>query len=146
MKKILIIEDDPIMCMVCQRVLTRQGFVVEIANNGVKGLEQLGIFRPDAVLLDMMMPYKNGIQVLQEIRGQPDYLKLPVIVLTNACVPVMIEQAAKAGATHILDKSKFNPVSLTELLIGVLDMPSVTRPNLMSQSEPIDRLPKLSAG
>lgn len=141
MKKILVIEDDPIMGMVCQKLLSRHGFDIEVANDGVKGLERLGIFQPDAVLLDMMMPHKNGVEVLYAIRAQPAYLNLPVIVLTNACVPAVIEQASKAGATHILDKSKFSPLSITELLRGLLDTGPETRVNLMSQSERIDRLP-----
>lgn len=140
MKKILVIEDDPIMGVVCQRLLGREGFTIELASDGIKGLEALKTFQPDAVLLDMMMPRKNGVEVLKDIRAQEAYHNLPVIVLTNACVPALIEQASKAGATHILDKSKFNPVAITELLRGLLDVKAESRIGLMSQTERVQRL------
>jgi DNA-binding NarL/FixJ family response regulator len=73
-----------------------------------------------------MMPNKNGIDVLKAMRAQETYRNLPVIILSNVCIPALIEQAAKAGATHILDKSKFNPLAITELLRSVLDGGSTT--------------------
>lgn len=140
MKKILVIEDDPVMGVVCQRLLSRHGFGVEIANDGVKGLERLPEFQPDAVLLDMMMPKKNGMEVLKAIRSQEAYQRLPIIVFTNACVPVMVEQATQAGATHILDKARFNPVAVIELLRGLTDAGRGTAVDGLSHSERITRL------
>jgi CheY-like chemotaxis protein len=135
MKKILIIEDDPIMGHVCGRLLTKLGFAIELATDGAKGLERLTVFQPNAVLLDVMMPKKNGIDVLNSIRAQEAFRDLPVIVLTNACVPSLIEQVTKAGATHIFDKSKFNPLAISELLRAVLDGGSATPLAAMSQNE-----------
>jgi len=140
MKKILVIEDDPVMAHVCQRLLTTHGFEVEVASDGAKGLERLNDYKPDLVLLDLMMPKTNGVEVLTRLRAQEAFRNLPVIVFTNACVPVLIEQAAKAGATHILDKAKFNPVALTELLRGLLDGGSGTRLGVVSHNEPVKRL------
>jgi CheY-like chemotaxis protein len=117
-KKILIIEDDPVMGLVCQRLLAKCGFEADLVQDGDSGIERLPNLQPDAVLLDLMMPKGNGIKVLEWIRSQESFRNLPVIVLTNAAVPMLLEQAAKSGATHILDKSKFNPVVLTELLRG----------------------------
>src|SRR5262245_51060208 len=107
MKKILVIEDDPVMAHVCQRLLAKHEFAVEVASDGAKGLERLNEYKPDLVLLDVMMPKTNGIEVLTRLRAQEAFRNLPVIVLTNACVPSLVEQAQKAGATHVLDKSKF---------------------------------------
>jgi two-component system, response regulator len=135
-KKILIIEDDPVMGLVCQRLLGNCGFETDLAKDGASGIERLPNFQPDAVFLDLMMPKVNGIKVLEWIRAQESFRNLPVIVLTNAAVPMLLEQAAKSGATHILDKSKFNPVAITELLRGLLNLgPSDTK-GVMSQSEP----------
>ena len=135
MKKILIIDDDPVMAHVCQRLLTNHGFAVELAGDGAKGLERLTAFQPDAVLLDVMMPNKNGIDVLKGIRSQETFRNLPVIIVTNVCIPSLIEQATKAGATHILDKSKFNPLAITELLRSVLGGGSTTPLAPMSHHE-----------
>jgi CheY-like chemotaxis protein len=135
MKKILIIEDDPIMGQVCERLLTKHGFQIELAKDGTRGLERLGAFQPDVVMLDVMMPNKNGIEVLKAIRAQEAFRNLPVIVLTNVCVPSLLEQATKAGATKILDKSKFNPLAITELLRVVLEGGPATPLGTMSQNE-----------
>ncbi len=140
MKKILVIEDDPVMAHVCQRLLAKHEFLVEVANDGAKGLERLNLFQPDLVLLDLMMPKANGIEVLTRLRAQEAFRNLPVIVLTNACVPTLIEQASKAGATQILDKSKFNPIVITELLRGLLDVGPGTRLGVVSQNERVKRL------
>lgn len=140
MKKILVIEDDPVMAHVCERLLTKHEFTVEVANDGAKGLERLNDYKPDLVLLDLMMPKTNGVEVLIRLRAQEAFRNLPVIVLTNACVPTLIEQAKNAGATHILDKSKFNPVAITELLRGLLDVGPGTRLGVVSQNEPVKRL------
>src|SRR5262245_18425846 len=135
MKRILIFEDDPVIGRVCERLLTKHGFAVELAPDGASALERLNSFRPDAVLLDLMMPKTNGVEVLKQLRAQEAFRELPVIVLTNACVPTLIAQAAEAGANHILDKSKLNPVALTELLRGLLGAGS--RLEQISINEPL---------
>ena len=135
-KKILIIDDDPIMGLVCRRLLDSHGYETDYANDGASGLERLRNFQPDAVFLDLMMPKINGITVLEWIRAQESFRQLPVIVLTNVAVPVLIEQAANSGATQILDKSKFNPVAITELLRGLLDIGPSGTIGVMSQSAP----------
>jgi len=137
MKKILIFEDDPVLGRVCERLLVKHGFSVAVATDGAMGLELLTTFRADAILLDLMMPKVNGVEVLRRLRAQPAFREIPVIVLTNACVPYLIAQAAEAGANHILDKSKLNPVVLTELLRGLVGGNKIGQ---MSVSEPLDRL------
>lgn len=135
-KKILIVDDDPVMSFVCQRLLTKHDYETELAPDGEKGLERLQAFRPDAVLLDLMMPKVSGTAFLQQLRAQEAFRGLPVIVLTNAAVPALIEQAASAGATRILDKSKFNPVAVIELLRAVLHNGPPAAINVMSHGEP----------
>jgi CheY-like chemotaxis protein len=87
-----------------------------------------------------MMPRTNGVEVLTRLRAQEASRNLPVIVFTNACVPAFIEQARDAGATHILDKSKFNPVALTELLRASLEGGSGARLGVVSHNERLERL------
>lgn len=137
-KKVLIVDDDPVMSFVCQRLLNKHGYETDLAPDGARGLERLAIFRPDAVLLDLMMPKVNGTDFLQQLRAQEGYRMLPVIVLTNAAVPFLIEQASNAGATRILDKSKFNPVAIIELLRAQLhsETDSPRAINALSHSEP----------
>jgi len=133
-KKVLIIDDDPVMSFVCQRLLTKNGYDTDLAPDGGSGLERVATFQPDGILLDLMMPKVNGMDFLQRLRAQEAYRTLPVIVLTNAAVPFMIEQASNAGATHILDKSKFNPVTIIDLLHSLLQPESPRSVNSVSQS------------
>ena len=135
-KKILIIDDDPIMGMVCRRLLDSHGYETDVALDGAGGLERLRNFQPDAVFLDLMMPKINGIVVLEWIRAQESLRDLPVIVLTNAAVPILLQQAKDSGATRILDKSKFNPVAVTELLRGLLEIGPSNTKGVISQIEP----------
>jgi CheY-like chemotaxis protein len=137
-KKILIFEDDPVIGRVCERLLAKHGFIVELCTDGARGLQRLNPFQPDAVLLDLMMPKMNGVEVLRRLRAQEAFRDTPVIVLTNACVPMLVAQAAEAGANHILDKSKLNAVGLTELLRGLLGPGNKLGP--MSSVEPLQRL------
>lgn len=135
-KKILIVDDDPVMSFVCQRLLNKHDYETELAPDGAAGLERLSVFQPDAVLLDLMMPKVDGTGFLQRLRALDAYRQLPVIVLTNAAVPTLVEQASKAGATRVLDKSKFNPVAIIELLRGLLLGGAPTAVNTMSHGEP----------
>jgi len=135
-KKILIIDDDPVIGFVCRRLLDNHGYETDLAPDGASGIERIPSFQPDLVFLDIMMPKVNGIAVLKWIRAQESFRQLPVIVLTNAAVPTLLEQARDSGATHIFDKSQFNPVTITELLRGLLDVGPGSAIGVMSQSEP----------
>jgi chemosensory pili system protein ChpA (sensor histidine kinase/response regulator) len=124
MKKILLIEDDPVVGMVYQRGLTKHGFTVDLATDGAKGLERLSAFQPDAIVLDLMMPKIGGVEFLKRLRAQEAFRDLPVIVLTNACVPAFIEQATQAGANQVMDKSRATPVAIAELIYTKLNLGS----------------------
>jgi CheY-like chemotaxis protein len=120
MKKVLVIEDDPVVGMVYQRFLHTHGFTSETCRDGVSGLERIAAFQPDAVLLDMMMPKMGGVDVLKRIRAQDAFKTLPVIVFTNAAVPAFVDQATAAGANHVLDKAKASPTLILGLLQSLL--------------------------
>ena len=119
-KKILIIEDDLIVGTVYKRFLEAHDFVVDLARDGAVGLERLADFKPDAVMLDLMMPKVSGLDVLRAIRAQESYRDLPIVVLTAACVPAFIEQAVGAGASRVFDKSNDTPTAVMEGLHSLL--------------------------
>ena len=135
-KKVLIVEDDSVMGFVVQRLLEKHDYETELAGDGAKGLERMGAFRPDAVILDLMMPKMNGTEFLKGARSQEAFKDLPIIVLTNAAVPMLVEQASNAGATKVLDKSKFNPVAVIELLRALLHTGPARTVSDMSQAQP----------
>ena len=122
MKKILIVEDDPVAGMVFQRTLEKQGFATELATDGAQGLKRLAESPPDALLLDVMMPKVGGIALLGSLRADPNFREMPVVVMTNACVPAFVEQALNAGANHVVDKSNRSPLAVAELLYSLLKL------------------------
>ena len=114
MNKILIIEDDPITAKVYRTRLEKEGYLVEVAVDGQCGFERLMDFRPDALLLDLMLPKTSGPDLLKQIRQSEVLRDLPVIAYTNAFVPQLIQSALAAGATKVLDKSSITPSMLAE--------------------------------
>jgi len=79
-QRVLIVEDDPAIAAFVQTALEREGFVATVAENGEKALERTGADPPDLVLLDLMLPGADGLQVCQAIRRRPTYI--PIIMLT----------------------------------------------------------------
>jgi len=126
MKKVLMIEDDPIAALIYERFLTTHGFAVEVARDGAAGLERLAASQPDAVLLDLMMPKVNGLTVLQTIRANPALAGLPVLVMTAAAIPAFIQQAKEAGANRVFDKANDKPLAVLGMLHDLLHTTSDT--------------------
>ncbi|MEN9572514.1 MAG: hypothetical protein RL514_369 [Verrucomicrobiota bacterium] len=120
MRKLLIIEDDRIIGSIYSKKFAVEGFNVEVAEDGQTGLERILAFRPDIVLLDLMLPKLNGLEILARVRALPELQKLPVIVFSNAYMASVIESAWKAGATAVLTKSNTSPKKLTETIHELL--------------------------
>ena len=109
MKTILIVEDDPVSAHAYRRALERAGFVVHVATDGRAALEWIERFRPDGILLDLMMPRVNGIEVLKAVRALHHLARIPILVYTNAFIPHLVDEARAAGATEVYSKSALTP-------------------------------------
>lgn len=83
MTKIAIIEDDPVISQMYRMKFEADGFDVQLANNGKRGVELAETFRPDMILLDIQMPEMNGVEALTIIRKNDWGKDIPTIVLTN---------------------------------------------------------------
>ena len=81
-KRVLIVDDEPDYASIVQGYLEKEGFEVDIAYNGVEGLEKVSANPPDAVLLDVMMPEKDGYKLCRELKRDPRYANIAVILLT----------------------------------------------------------------
>jgi len=121
MKKILIIEDDQIVANIYRNKFSVEGFQVEIALDGQVGMELLRSFRPDAVILDLMLPKVTGVDFMKQIRATPEFEKLPVIVFSNTYLTNMVQEAWKAGATKCLSKANCTPKQVIEVLRTTLN-------------------------
>src|SRR6185503_8547415 len=95
---------------------TVEGYQVEIALDGETGLELIKTFRPDAVILDLMLPKLTGIELMKRIRAEPDFEKLPLIVFSNTYLSNMVQEAWKAGATKCLSKAACTPRQVLDVL------------------------------
>lgn len=83
MTKIAIIEDDPTINQMYRMKFEADGFEVQIADNGKRGVAMVEAFKPDIILLDLQMPNMNGAEALAEIRAHDWGKQIPVIILTN---------------------------------------------------------------
>jgi two-component system alkaline phosphatase synthesis response regulator PhoP len=81
-KRILVVDDEPDFCSIVQGQLEKEGFDVELAYNGVEGMEKVQANPPDAIVLDVMMPEKDGYEMCKELKADSDLCDIPVLLLT----------------------------------------------------------------
>ena len=125
--KILLIEDDQIVANVYRNKLLLEGFQVEVAFDGETGLEMAQSFRPDAVLVDLMLPKMPGVEVIKKLRLQPEFLSLPLVVFTNTYLTSTVQEAWKAGATKCLAKADCSPKEVIGTLRTILGLNGESR-------------------
>lgn len=82
-KKILLVDDDPLIVRMYERKLTKEGFAVRLAANGEEGLKALEKEVPNIIILDVLMPKMNGWEALKKIKENPKTKDIPVIALTS---------------------------------------------------------------
>lgn len=120
MAKILIIEDDPLISRMYQKIFTFSGYEIEMAGDGEEGLNKAKDAKPTLILLDIMMPKMNGLQVLEKLKADPATAKIPVVVLTNLAGTQDAEAALSKGAVKYIIKSEYEPKQVEELVKGIL--------------------------
>lgn len=106
--KIIIIEDDHFFQNFYSIKLKELGYQVEIANDGQEGMDKIKVFLPDLILLDMIMPVKDGFQVLTELKNDPLLSKIPVVVFSTLGQESDIKKAIELGAKDYINKSFFD--------------------------------------
>ena len=116
MKKILIIEDDQIVANVYRNKLAVEGYKAEVASDGESGLKVMRTFQPDLIILDLMLPTISGVEVIKEIRKEPDFVKTPIIVFSNTYLTNLIQEAWRAGANKCLSKSSCSPKDFIDVV------------------------------
>lgn len=97
--KILAVDDSRTMRTMINLALTEAGFDVELAEDGIDGLEKLDGAEPDLVITDINMPRLDGFGVIEGIRAQQKYSYMPVLVLTTETGAELKQRARNAGAT-----------------------------------------------
>jgi DNA-binding response OmpR family regulator len=107
MKKILFIEDESALQKTFRDVLEKEGYQMISALDGESGLRLAKAQKPDLILLDLILPKKDGFEVLKELKSDESTKEIPVIVLTNLEDIESVEKAIELGATTYLVKAQY---------------------------------------
>lgn len=120
MVKVLITEDDPLMSRMYQKIFTFEGYEVIMAKDGEEGLEKAKTEKPTIILLDVMMPKMNGLQMLEKLKLDPESKSIPVIMLTNLAGEKDAETALSKGAVKYIVKSEYEPKQVVNMVKEIL--------------------------
>jgi DNA-binding response OmpR family regulator len=124
MATILLVEDNPDITFIYKDALEHSGHHVDTAGDGQDGLNKAKSKSYDLILLDLMLPGKHGMQVLQELRDDEATKNIPVYVLSALSDRIISDQASNLGAKGFFVKSEFSPGDLVVALEKVLEKPA----------------------
>lgn len=112
---VLVADDEPSIVLSLQVLLQKAGYDVRIARNGEEALQSVREFVPDLILLDAMMPKRDGFDVCQSLRANPELTQIPIIMLTAKSRDVERQKGLAMGATDYITK----PFSTRDLIAAV---------------------------
>ena len=115
MQKVLVIDDDPAMTELLKIVLTSNEMDVQIVNDGQSGFNSVAEFKPDIIVLDLLMPDVDGWSICKKIKQQ---YTIPILILSAIDTPVKIAEALDAGADDYLIK----PVTSSSLIAHIQNL------------------------
>jgi CheY-like chemotaxis protein len=115
-KKILLVEDDPMIAELYQRTLIQGGYLLSIAPNGHDGREMLSQGGYSLVLLDLMLPGENGLNLLKNMKVEHRLPDVPVIILSNLDSSAVIDRGLELGAINFLIKANNSPNDVLALV------------------------------
>jgi len=121
--KILIVDDDPVFVEATKAVLESKNYQVNVAFDGDEGLQKVKGEKPDLIILDIIMPTKDGFTVCEQLKGDPQFSKIPVLILTSFAerkgeTSIPVSEGLTLEAEDYIDK----PVPPDELLSRVEKM------------------------
>ena len=117
-KEILIVDDEPSIVVPIQFLMEQQGYSVLVAENGEDALDVIYKYKPDLILLDIMLPRIDGYEVCEIVRLNPEYRDIKIIFLTAKGREVEIAKGLALGANAYITK----PFSNTELVAKVKEL------------------------
>jgi two-component system alkaline phosphatase synthesis response regulator PhoP len=114
-QSVLIVDDEPYIVRSLEFLMTKAGYEVRVARDGEQALNEIAKSQPDLVLLDAMMPKRDGFDVCQTIRANPDWADIRVIMLTAKGRDIEREKGLAMGADDYITK----PFSTREVVVQV---------------------------
>ena len=116
MAKILIAEDDTFLARAYEAKFKRAGLTFKITSNGQECLDSLDSFEPDVLVLDLLMPVKDGYAVIKEVKANPKWSALPIIVASNLGQKEDIDRCLALGVSDFFVKSDNSLQQLIQLI------------------------------
>lgn len=116
MNKIAIVEDDQAISQMYRLKFETEGYSVQTADNGKAGLEMIQTFKPDVILLDLMMPVMTGEEMLTELRKTDWGKNMKVIILTNIGEQEVPQTIKQLGVTDIILKADMTPRQVADVV------------------------------
>jgi DNA-binding response OmpR family regulator len=118
--KILVIEDEPALLDIYATKLRLNGFEVVTAQDGIEGIESAIHDDPQLILLDVLLPFKDGFEVLKDVKSHPKTKNIPVIILSNLSQEYEVKRGLSLGAECFLTKANLTPARVVEEVRRVL--------------------------
>ncbi|SRR6266568_2397335 len=120
MKKILVAEDDKFLGSAYRAKLTKAGFEVQIARDGQEAMDMVKVFMPDLILLDLVMPVKDGFSVLAEMKNDSGLKAIPIIIASNLGQKEDTDRGMKLGASDYFVKSDLSLNTIIEKINNLI--------------------------
>lgn len=120
-RTILLAEDDRFLRRAAEVTLKQRGFTVLLACDGQEALDMARAYRPDLLLLDLLMPRKTGMEVLAELRAQPGTRDIRVLILSNSSKELEMQSARTLGVAGYWIKANLSLKELGDRVTALLD-------------------------
>ncbi len=120
MKKILVAEDDKFLGNAYRAKLTKAGFEVQIARDGQEAMDMVKTYLPDIILLDLVMPVKDGFTTLVELKNDPLLKNIPVLIASNLGQKEDTDRGMKLGASDYFVKSDLSLNTIIEKINNLI--------------------------
>lgn len=135
---VVLVEDEVNIAEAIRFLLTREGWRVDVHNDGAQAIEEIAKAQPDIVILDLMLPGKSGLEIIRELRQDTQFDRMPVLMLTARGQSRDREMAEKAGVTRFMTK----PFANAEVLTAVRDLHAQAQQRLAAGDPPLAASPK----
>ncbi|WP_299690607.1 response regulator [uncultured Tateyamaria sp.] len=122
-KHVLLVEDETNIIEAIRFLLSREGWQVDTHSDGATAVEAVRAVQPDLLMLDYMLPGKSGMEILKELRADPAFTKMPILMLTARGQSRDRDEAERAGVSRFMTK----PFSNVEVLTAVRDLVQLAR-------------------
>ena len=117
--RILVVDDDRVIQQLLKVNLELEGYAVEVADDGEEALAQFELFRPDLVVLDIMMPRLDGWEVCRRLKSDTDSARVPIVLLSARAQEADVQRGTELGVAAYVTKP-FDPISLLDLIADLI--------------------------